>query len=52
MQVEERAAHEDAMDVVVIDDAGNEETVHTAKDQYCVEMEKIIDIQGVAGIIP
>ena len=52
MQIEKRAAHEDAMDVVVIDDASSEETVHTAKDQYCVDIERFIDIQGVAGSIP
>ena len=52
MQIEKEAAHEGAMNVVVIDDAGSEETVHTIGDQYCVDNEKFIDIQGVAGTIP
>ena len=52
MQIDKGAAHEDAMDVVVIDDAGSEETVHTAGYQYCVDNEKFIDMQGVAGAIP
>ena len=51
MQIEKRAAHEDAMNVVPIDDAGSEENVHTAKDQYCVDNEKFIDIQGITGSI-
>ena len=36
----------------MIDDALSEETVHTSKDQYCSDIEKFIDIQGVAGSIP
>ena len=52
MQIEKEAVHEDAMNVVVIDDAGSEETVHTTGDQYCVDNEQFIDMQGVAGTIP
>ena len=36
----------------MIDDALSEETVHTSKDQYCSDIEKFIDIKGVAGSIP
>ena len=52
LQIEKRSAHEDAMEVVMIDDALSEETVHTSKDQYCADIERFIDIQGVAGSIP
>ena len=52
MQTEESVAHKDAMDVVVIDDACSEETVHTSKDQYGIDIERFIDIQGVVGSIP
>ena len=40
------------MDVVVIDDARSKETIHTSKDQYGIDIERFIDIQGVAGSIP
>ena len=40
------------MDVVVIEDAGSEGTIHTAEDRYCEDMEEFIDMQGVAGSIP
>ena len=36
----------------MIDDALNEETIYTSKDQYCSDIEKCIDVQGVAGSIP
>ena len=52
MQIEKEATHEDAMNVVVIDDAGSEETVHKAGDQYCVDNEQFIDMQGIVGTIP
>ena len=46
MQIEKEAAYEDAMNVVVIDDAGSEETMHTVGDQYSVDNEKFIDDLG------
>ena len=52
LQIEKISAHEDAMEVVMIDDALSEETVHTSKDQYCADIERFVDIQGVAGSIP
>ena len=52
LQTEKISAQEDAMDFVLIDDALSEETVHTSKDQYCANIERFIDIQGVAGSIP
>ena len=52
LQTEKRSAHEDVMEVVMIDDALSEETVHTSKDQYCADIERFVDIQGVAGSIP
>ena len=47
-----KSAHEDCEEIVMIDDALSEETVHTSKDQYCSDIEKFIDVQGVAGSIP
>ena len=52
LETEKRSAHEDAMEIVMIDDALSEETVHTSKDQYCADIERFIDIQGVTGSIP
>ena len=52
LQTEKKLAHEDGMEIVMIDDALSEETVHTSKDQYCSDIEKFIDVQGVAGSIP
>jgi len=52
LQTEKISAQEDAMDFVLIDDALSEETVHTSKDQYCADIERFVDIQGVAGSIP
>ena len=40
------------MEIVMIDDVLSEEIVHTSKDQYCEDIERFIDIQGVAGSIP
>ena len=47
-----KSAHEDYEEIMMIDDALSEETVHTSKDQYCLDIEKFIDFQGVAGSIP
>ena len=52
LQIEKRSAHEDAMEIVMIDDALSEETVHTSKDQYCADIERFVDILGVARSIP
>ena len=52
LQIEKKSTHEDGMEIVMIDDALSEETVHTSKDQYCSNIEKFIDIQEVAGSIP
>ena len=47
-----KSAREDYEEIVMIDDALSEETVHTSKGQYCSDNEKVIDVQGVAGSIP
>ena len=47
-----KLVHEDCEEIVMIDDAFSEETVHTFKGQYCSDNEKFIDVQGVAGSIP
>ena len=52
MQIEERTTQKEGMDVVVIEDASSEGTVHTAEDRYCEDMEEFIDMQGVAVSIP
>ena len=52
LQTKKRSAHEDGMEIVIIDDALSEETVHTSKDQYCSDIEKFIDVQRVVGSIP
>ena len=52
LQIEKRSAHEDGMEIVIINDALSEETIHTSKDQYYSDIEKFIDVQGVAGSIP
>ena len=52
LQTEKKSAHEDGMEIAMIADALSEETVHTSKDQYCSDIEKFIDVEGVAGSIP
>ena len=52
MQMEERTVQEGDKEVVVIEDAASEGTVHTADDKYCENMEEFIDMQGIAGFIP
>ena len=52
LQIEKKSTHEYGMEIMMIDDALSEETVHTYKDQYCLDIEKFIDVQGVAGSIP
>ena len=52
MQMEERTVQEGDKEVVVIEDAASEGTVHTAEDKYCEKMEEFIDMHGEAGIIP
>ena len=52
MQMEERTAQEGDREVVVIEDAASEGTLHIARDQYSEDMERFIDMQGVAGSIP
>jgi len=42
MQIEERTIQEDDMDVVVIEDAGSEGTLHIARDHYCEDMENLL----------
>ena len=52
LQTEMKLAHEDCEEIVMIDDAFSEETVHTSKGQYCSDNEKFIDVQGVVWFIP
>ena len=52
MQLEERTTQEGDRDVVVIEDDASEGTVQTTMDQWCEDMEKFIDMQGVASSIP
>ena len=47
-----KSAHENCEEIVMIDDAFSEETVHTSKGRYCLDNEKFIDVQGIAGFIP
>ena len=44
--------NEDCEEIVMVNDSFNEETIHTYKDQYCLDNENFIDIQGVPGSIP
>ena len=52
MQMEERTVQEGDQEVVVIEDAASERTIHTVKEKYCENMEEFIDMQGIAGSIP
>ena len=52
LQAKMKSAHEDCEEIVMIDDAFSEETIHTSKGQYCSDNENFIDVQGVAGFIP
>ena len=52
LQAEMKSAHADCKEIMMIDDAFSEETVHTSKGQYFLDNEKFIDVQGVAGSIP
>ena len=51
MQMEERTVQEGDKEVVIIEDAASEGTIHIAEDKYCENMEEFIDIQGIAGSI-
>ena len=44
--------NEDYGEIVMVNDSFNEENIHASKDQYCLDNENFIDIQGVAGSIP
>ena len=44
--------NEDYGKIVMVNDSFSEETIHASKDQYCLNNENFIDIQGVAGSIP
>ena len=44
--------NEDCGELVMVNDSFSEETMHAPKDQYCLENENFIDIQGVAVFIP
>ena len=52
MQINERTTQKGDKDVVVIEDAASEGTIHTARYQYGEDIERFIDMQGVAGSIP
>ena len=52
LQAKMKSAHEDYEEIVMIDDAFSEGTVHTSKGQYCSDKEKFIDVQGVARFMP
>ena len=52
LQAEMKLAHEYYEEIMMIDDAFSEETVHTSKGQQCSDNQKFIDVQGVVGFIP
>ena len=58
MQAEIELAHipknrnEDRGEIVMVNDSFSEETIHASKDQYILDNEKFIDIEGVVGSIP
>ena len=52
LQTKMKSAHVDCEEIVMINDALSEETVHTSKGHYCSDIEKFIDVQGVVGSIP
>ena len=52
LQAEIKSAHEYCEEIMMIDDAFSEGTVHTSKGQYCSDNEKFIDVQGVARFMP
>ena len=47
-----RGRNEDCGDLVIVNDSFNEETIYASKEQYCLENEKFIDLQGILGCIP
>ena len=44
--------NEDCGEIVMVNDSFSEETIHASKDQYYLDNENFIDIQGVPGSIP
>ena len=47
-----RNRNEDYGELVMVNDSFSEETIHASKDQYCLENENFIDLQGISGSIP
>ena len=54
MQAEMELVHRNEYygEIVMVNDSFSEETIHASKDQYYLDNENFIDIQGVAGSIP
>jgi len=50
--MEEETVQQGDKEVVIIEDAASEGTIHTAEDKYSENMEEFIDMQGMAGSIP
>ena len=46
-----RGRNEDCGELVIVNDSFNEETMHASKEQYCLENENSIDLQGISGCI-
>ena len=38
--------------LVIVNDSFSEENIHVSKEQYCLENENFIDLQGISGCIP
>ena len=47
-----RDRNEDYGELVIVNDSFSEETIHASKDQYCLENENFVDLQGIAGSKP
>ena len=39
-----KSGHEDCEEIVMINDAFSEETIHTSKGQYCLDNDKFMDV--------
>ena len=47
-----RGINKDYGKLVIVNDSFSEETIHVSKEQYCLENQNFIDIQGISGCIP
>ena len=47
-----RGRNKDCGELVIVNDSFSEENIHVSKEQYCVENENFIDLQGISRCIP